>query len=461
MTKSTTLYDSVKSESQSIQKMASTLTEARRPLVTASVETHTMGRSLYRYLEIKVHQAVRKRAYDKITVVGSYNRDCHSEPFHGEKTDKEFNWQRPTALVVNGNELLIQCFPGYDYVEHYAQLIATYLKLQQEQDGETLRLTHPSKVTFIPISVLGAQRALHATNLKQLPPTVDTVVLGVVHHFTRLLGDVKWRGGDECFGWTVRKFNDRLVAFVGCRPSFWGDLSGEVVHYLASFLPLKEVLYVGKLGTVKRGIRPNTYLATGERSYLHERLVEWENPLEKVATALAPDRVVVGDHVTVGSVMHETKDWLKSLPDSIYLVDNEIGTMAHAAVRSRIKFGYLHIISDNLSQKYQEDLSNERDESVLGRRIYLYGLIQDILESYLTVGAKIKPQPQPQPQPEGEWRIKLDGRQKHEEWALNEKEDWTLNKKHDWRTDTADKWHNMNGRKWQRSGHQAILCSED
>lgn len=50
--------------------------------------------------------------------------------------------------------------------------------------------------------------------------------------------------------------------------------------------------------------------------------------------------------------------------------------MAQAGVKSRIRFGYLHIISDNVAEKYEEDLSNERMQSVLSRRSKLYDVVQ-------------------------------------------------------------------------------------
>lgn len=341
-----------------------------------------MGTSLHRYLEIKIHQAIRKRRYDAIVVVGAYSRASPSEIFKGEKIDKPFNWQRPTALL-HEDELQIHCFPGYDHVEHYAELIATYLEIQQQMEHKSL--TPSSRVTFIPPSCSDTRNALHATNLKELPGHVDTVVLGLVHRLERLTSGVQWQGSpDDCFGWVVRQFNDRSVAFVGCRPSFWGDISGEVVHYLASFWPVREVLYVGKLGSVKQGVKPNTYLATGGCSYVHGQLVEWQNVLQNSVSLLATDCSKVGTHFTLGSVLHETKDWLDGLPTSVDFVDPEVGMMAQATVRSGIKFGYLHIISDNVAEKYQEDLSNEREQSVLVGRSHLYEVVQDVLHHHLS-----------------------------------------------------------------------------
>lgn len=131
--------------------MSISLAQVRRPRRTATVETHTMGTSLHRYLEFKMHQAIRERRYDGITVVGAYTRTSPSEIFQGEKLDKSFNGQRPTALVV-GNELQIQCFPGYNHVEHYAELIATYLEIQQRNEYKSLTLS--SRVFPHPVRIL-------------------------------------------------------------------------------------------------------------------------------------------------------------------------------------------------------------------------------------------------------------------------------------------------------------------
>lgn len=358
--------------------------EARRPRWTATTETHTMGTSLHRYLDIKMHQAIRERRYDKITVVGAHDRSSRSEIFIGEKRDKAFNWQRPTAVLV-GNELRIQCFPGYDHVEHYAELIATYLEIQQTNGFKSSPLT--SLVTFIPPSCSDTQKALRATNLNDLPQNLDTAVLGLVHRLERLTGVTDWQGNeDDAFGWVVKRFNNRVVAFVGFRASFWGDISGEVVHYLARSHQVREVVYFGKLGSVKKGIRPNNHLATGGRSYVDGKLVQWQNTLEASIALLASKHTITGTHITLGSVLHETKDWLSSLPASVDFVDPEVGMMAQAAVRSGIDFGYLHIISDNVAEKYTEDLSNEREHSVLVGRSHLYELVQDVLQHHLSAG---------------------------------------------------------------------------
>ncbi|KAL7952776.1 hypothetical protein V8C34DRAFT_298617 [Trichoderma compactum] len=248
-------------------------------------------------------------------------------------------------------------------------------------------LTPPSRVSFRSASCSDTQNALKATNIQEFLEGVDTVVLDMVHRLERLTGPVDW-AGDGCFAWTVRQFNGRKVAFLGFRPAFWGDIAGEVVHYLASQCGVREILYLGKLGSVKKGVIPNTWLATGGLSYVRGQVVEWENGFEKSVTCLAQACTVIGNHITLGSVLHETRNWLAALPSSIDFVDPEVGMMGQAAVKSGIRFGYLHIISDNVAEKYEEDLSNERMPSVLLGRSNLYEVVQDVLGHHLSSVAR-------------------------------------------------------------------------
>ncbi|KAK8118221.1 uncharacterized protein PG998_006502 [Apiospora kogelbergensis] len=359
-----------------------------------------MGASLPRYLEIKVHQAVLERPYDQIVVRGRYARhstDGNVIAFEGEKRDKPFNWERPTARV-DGQTLYIECFPGYDHVEHYAEIIADYLKIRESQnsgsgDGdEGKTLTPSSRVFFEPASCSDTQLALQATNLGAFPGEgVDTVVLGLVWHLPRLTGaDAAWRG-DGPWQWIVKAFGARRVAFLGFRPAFWGDISGEVVHTLASRFGVKEVLYLGKLGVLKPAVAPNMFLATGGRSLVHGRVVEWASALAgSVARAGGGGEgegeggvVLEGTHVTLGSVLHETRSWHAQLAAEVDFVDPEIGMMAQAAVRSGVRYGYLHMITDNLGRRYDEDLSNERKDSVLRHRARLHDVVQDVVEDHL------------------------------------------------------------------------------
>jgi hypothetical protein len=77
-----------------------------------------------------------------------------------------------------------------------------------------------------------------------------------------------------------------------------------------------------------------------------------------------------GAHITLPSVLLETKRWVKEQGIRYDFVDPEIGHFAVAAERSSIRFSYLHLISDNLVRRYSEDLSNEREEIILGKQCY-------------------------------------------------------------------------------------------
>ncbi|OTA87538.1 hypothetical protein M434DRAFT_58853, partial [Hypoxylon sp. CO27-5] len=317
---------------------------------------HTMSTFLDRYPNLEVHQALKSRVYTGVTVIGVYRRTHPSVVSKTERRDKPFNWQRPTAQVVR-NHIFIECFPGKDHVEHQAEIISTYLREKQQQ-GQIL--TPPSHVSFAPSSSSDTRRALERSNLTQLPKGVHTVVLGLVHRLDQLTGPVSWDGDGGCFGWTVRQFNNRSVAFIGFRPSFWGDISGEIVRLLASKHGVREVLYVGKLVSVRKGVTPNTQLATGTKSLVGDKVVVWENVLDDSIGRYAATCVTEGTHMSVGGILHDTEDWLAKLPKNVAFVDPETGLMAQAAKESGIRFSYLHIISDNLAENNEGDLSNER-----------------------------------------------------------------------------------------------------
>lgn len=357
--------------------------EKSAPRNEATSHNHTMGASLERYLEIKVHQKILQQAYREIVVVGRYGRYAKdSIVFEGEKRDKPFNWERPSARVEDG-KLFVDCFPGYDHVEHYAEIIACYLSIKQKA-GTGVQLTASSNVFFVPASCSDTRTALAATNLPAFPGTgIDTVVLGLVWHLPRLTGTDRWLG-DGPWQWIIKTFGTRKVAFLGFRPAFWGDISGEVVHWLATNFRIEEVIYLGKLGALKPEIAPNQWLATGGRSLVNRRWVKWQDTLEPAISRCGRGAVIFGSHVTLGSVLHETKKWHAEMIKTVDFVDPEIGMMAQAAVRSGIKYNYLHIITDNLGKKYDEDLSNERKEKVLKRRARLYNIVEDVLEAHLS-----------------------------------------------------------------------------
>ena len=91
-----------------------------------------------------------------------------------------------------------------------------------------------------------------------------------------------------------------------------------------------------------------------------------------------------GQHVTLPSVMQETKSWLGENAKYDF-VDPEIGHMAIGAMEAGVDFSYLHIVSDNLSAKYDEDLSNERKSTIRRKRNNSFSSIISALRTYLNL----------------------------------------------------------------------------
>jgi hypothetical protein len=344
--------------------------EFQKPTV-ASIRAHTMGASLSAYLRMKVHPDIQVNTWSRIIVKGEHQRDTTIARIpSNEKMDKPFNWQRPTASVDGSGTLELRVFPGIDYVEHHAAIVATYLSLEGR---------NPSSVQYILPSPKERLMPLLDSNLSFMG-AVDIVVIGYVDGVDRWTQG-PWDCEDDLFSWkiTTTKRGYRL-AFLGCRICFWGDIGGNVVRVLQRLNGVNCVLYVGKLGSLRAKHIPNHSLASGGQSLLLGKMVTWKNPLEPHLHH-APS-VKRGVHCSLGSVLNETKAWLHTMEGRCDFVDPEIGHMAKASLEGGTEYGYLHIISDNLARKYQQDLSNERRKDVVQGRKQLMGEIQDVLGNF-------------------------------------------------------------------------------
>ena len=325
---------------------------------------HTMGwRSLLTYLEIKVHHLLQEKEWRRVRVVGAYDRGGEISRF--EKTGKMFNWQRPTADVF-GDEIVIKCFPGRDYVRHYGLIIATYQRMVGRPNAEPVLCSIPS-----------TQEVYDAASLITVDLTdVDLVIVGWgLEHFT---GSEGWTAGHG-YAFKRDRLGGRDVMFLGFFHSIWGDVAGRVVGRLAA-LGARRVVYVGKVGTLRPGVVPNTCLATGSESVLHGETTRWVSYFGDLSGH--GDNILTGIHVTSPSILLENRRWLAANRGRLF-VDPEIGPMGAAAREAGIDFGYLHVISNNLAHEYDEDLSNERKRSVVDRRHRLLDQIQAVICSRL------------------------------------------------------------------------------
>lgn len=346
----------------SINGAARKIQERQKPFVILDPLNHTMESALGRYLDIKIHHYVDDEQYNDIVVVGEYDRDC--EIANNEKDGKIFNWQRPSA-VLDGDTLVIKCPPGYDYVSHYASLIATYLALKDRDY---------TCVSYIPPSEKACWGVIEDSNLKDIYPA-EFVVYG--SGMPRIAQEEEWPG-EGPFRAARKRVGGRDITFLGCEFCVWGDIAGRLVSYLAEEKGVKQFVYIGKLGTLHPSYEPNCFLATGNTSFVDGEKVVWDD----VFDGLEDDVVKRGVHFTSPSPLLETKSWLDSHRGYDY-VDPEIGHMGRAAVDASIQYGYMHVMSNNLSRVCQENLSNEREQRTTNKRTILKDKIRSFLESGL------------------------------------------------------------------------------
>ena len=327
-------------------------------LTKVPLEEHTMGESLLSYIDMKMHPLLKSNNTKPVKVIGNYLREVNSISTL-EKSNKLFNWKRPT-VIEQDNNLIVNCYPGSDYVFHYGNLIANYYSLTNKYvDG-----------SFIFPSVLSCVKELCSSNLTELPKA-DVIILGYVEQLSSLVEPQEWKGSGD-FLYKLGKINSQSVMLLGCKHSYWADISGHLVNLLAS--KTKLVIYVGKLGSLNPSHKPNQTLTTGNSSFINNKYVTWNNIFNSCKS------VEQGIHYNLPSVIQETKNWLHTVKDKFSFVDPEIGYMAEAANTNNIGFSYLHICSDNLSIKMNEDLSNERNLSVLNKRAFLLNQVKTLLK---------------------------------------------------------------------------------
>jgi hypothetical protein len=338
-----------------------------------ATSTHTMGTSLLRYVQPKIHQDIRNHKWSKILVRGHYTRKPPATPADNEKKDKPFNWHRPTAEILDKDTIALNCFPGMDYVQHYAGLVATYLAANGK-DPSVVQCLLPTKAECM--------EPFTQSNLREMG-NVDVVVLGYTAHLTRFVKG-KWDGReteDSIFGWQKHVLsNGQIVAFLGCMPSFWGDISGHLILALQMLNNVKCVIYVGKAGSLNDDDRPNEIIGTGNRSYIGPRIVQWTNVLAKSSTISS--KILEGDHVTVNSPLCESLEWLQHWEQKCRWVDCEVGHMADVSNTGGTAYGYLHVVSDNIAKPYPYNLSNEHLEAVISRREILFRELEVVLQLF-------------------------------------------------------------------------------
>jgi hypothetical protein len=333
-----------------------------------------MGDSLHHYIQPKIHQLIRQRQWCLIKVVGKYAREAPYIIADSEKTDKPFNRHRPTARVLSEDNLELACFPGRDYVKHYAILVASYLT--QEGQSETMvRYERAPDISLSPI--------LQGDPLRDLG-TFHTVIIGYVdriHLPNAVFTEWTPRTGDSIFAWSTST-DGRSVALLGCMTSFWGDISVQLVQALAK-QGTKTILYIGKAGTLDASIEPNECIATGSASLVDGELIRWESAL--AADIGVSSKVKEGVHVNTSTPLDNGFPPRRQREGGVVVdwIDCEVGLMARECNRLGLGFGYLHVISDNLVRERECGLWNERAVEVRERREVLLREVSKVLDAYV------------------------------------------------------------------------------
>lgn len=299
------------------------------------------------YCASKIHPLVSSdAAITKIVVVPSTDRSSGISAT--EKTDKRFNYKRPTIRIL-GDTAELHVFPGEDYLAHYTNIY--------QRAGYT-------------VTTLGCDdtytRSAVSSMLSTDFPYVDVIVLGYVEP---LAPSGEWVGSD--IAWKVQHIGEKTVAFVGVEFSYWGNIIYFVAEQLAAYT--RSLIYIGKLGSLHAEDIPNKTLVTGNSSMLCGEEITWDNIFSDNPL------LITGRHITLPSVLDETRDWCTEHQDSYRFVDPEIGWAAKACRDAGIQFSYLHLVTDNLRGEFSDDLTNERNQSVIIKRAQYVGVIRAIL----------------------------------------------------------------------------------
>jgi hypothetical protein len=338
------------------------------------------GRRLIDYLEPKVHSTLKQRRWKTIIIAGLYRRDDKNIASLSENRGRKFNWQRPTAEIIDEDTVKLNCFPTTNYVLHYASLVSTYFSSVDSEIAPTVEVIAPKRDA--------AADLFSHTNLADIGHA-DIVIIGYLDTFPPT-----WISSNEpmtkagahekgrMFSWHKQKTRKgHTVAYLGCAAALWGDSVAYLVQAMQLICKLRCVLYVGRVGSLDPTLKPNQTLATGDLYHVdgtvlrrHNALSEWTSKSKLVQD---------GSLITVTSPLCEDQQWFQRWSKKHRWVDCETGYIARAAEQGNIDFGYLHIVSDNLGCQHAENLANEDEPTVQEERALLFREIDSILQLFI------------------------------------------------------------------------------
>ncbi|EJL6308979.1 hypothetical protein ACX6FB_003684 [Vibrio cholerae] len=353
---------------------------------------HSMDFRYYNYLESKISTIYKTCvAYDckSITIISSIeyfkSKKNVRKILDLSKENKRHNFIRPSLYLsyeFGTNHSWLVVTPGRDYIEHYFSMIYDYNKII---NGKL-----DVKYLFNPKD----QRLLIDDLNKQIP--IGKNRLAVIGDFTCLsaLLDGQLEVKQTI---SLSKVNIEVYPhfdLLGINFSFWGNLSYEIIHSLAS-KGYKEIIYVGKLGCLtsindvySKIFSPSDYIL-----YNKDQMIFKSNSLKNNLHSYIPG-ISSGKHVSVPTISEELSHQKEVFTRvGVFSIDNEISYMAQAIHEYNIRndkpisFSCLHYATDYLPNDnemkldHQFDLSNcSHNCSKILKNLMLKKILEIILE---------------------------------------------------------------------------------
>jgi hypothetical protein len=283
---------------------------------------------------------------------------------------KEYNTLRPIVLDVtrsDGNrEVVIFVFPSHEYVQQYAEIVATYALIAEH--AMTIPTYHYPDLEAEITQWTGLDAAL-----QELDAEPSVVIMGEIALVRHGLIDLDFSnevlrrdlGLHDMF--SIHELRDdkrlRRVYLFGAKHSYWGSASGYIAMALAR-AGAKHIIYAAKAGNfisvqkIHEIFCPSHYwlLSENPRNPGHTSLTTYSlpSPISDVRGFLG-DQIRTGIHLTVPTVVGETQAQ-RSLYESAgpTTIDNEISFIArelahfNAKNARQVQFTALHFITDYL-----------------------------------------------------------------------------------------------------------------
>ncbi len=300
--------------------------------------------------------------------------------FHHNPSAKSYNFIRPQFYYVHNakkiKKLIVAVTPGRDYIFQYAGLIRHCLSLLTNGFEQYLAIYRYPKLE----ETITNWTELNSLFIREN----DIIIMGFAQEMYDLLRkkhknfDIIEENINEWYCSTrIRIAKKTIINFFRVHYSFWGCMSGRLAYRFAE-LGCREVIYVGKLGTLsnKNEIYKKIFSPTRYFSYRYLSLINQTEDLYNPLASYFPE-LNTGIHLSVSTVAEE--DFIQrhlSQEMGARSIDNEISQIAaslshfNTAYNRQVGFSSLHFASDYLRCKQERgrektdfDLSNNRTDS--------------------------------------------------------------------------------------------------